>query len=469
MTVRGSIDDAVVLHRLGKLEDADEIYASVLVKEPFNTQVLSLRGLIAESRGNLSDAIKYFEAANQIRPGDLNICLQLGMLYSANRNFDASNQLYEGISSVYPESIEVLVNHGNNLTKQGRYEDALDKYKKALLLESESARINYNIGVMYLKCMDPDSAVPYLEKATDLDRKYFSAWNNLGVALSQIGDLEAALDAYQKALSIDAQDMEALFNVHSVCLDLNQPESAIESLKNAIKLGNPATTLKFFLAIILNSYGRAAEGNALLQSISDDESIRAEQSSWAYIESRAQDLPLLVGTEIRTFELALYNAKLDGLILEFGVYNGKSIRRLATLASQSIHGFDSFEGIPEAWNDEPKGSYSALGKLPHVPNHVVLHKGWFDETLPIFIEEFRGPIRLLHIDCDLYSSTRTILNLLSKQIQKGTVIVFDEFIGYKTWADDEFKAFIEATEEYHWDYQILSFSFVTKQVALIIK
>ena len=48
------------------------------------------------------------------------------------------------------------------------------------------------------------------------------------------------------------------------------------------------------------------------------------------------------------------------------------------------------------------------------------------------------------------------------------MIVFDEYIGYKSWKEDEFKAFQEAVIQYQWQYEILTFSFATKQVAVKI-
>ena len=195
--------------------------------------------------------------------------------------------------------------------------------------------------------------------------------------------------------------------------------------------------------------------------------MRAELESWAYLRAQSQ-FGKLVGSNTKTIELALGQAKLDGLVLEFGVYNGKSIRNIAALVQGKVHGFDSFEGIPENWNDEPSGSYSAHGQLPEVPSNVTLHKGWFEITIPEFIKENRGPIRFMNIDCDLYGSTKTIFELLGPQIAQGTVIVFDEYIGYKSWKEDEFKAFQEAVAQYQWRYEILSFSFATKQVAVKI-
>lgn len=51
-------------------------------------------------------------------------------------------------------------------------------------------------------------------------------------------------------------------------------------------------------------------------------------------------------------------------------------------------------------------------------------KGWFDETLPKFAAEVEGPAAFLHVDCDLYSSTRTVFEALGDRVVPGTVIVF---------------------------------------------
>ena len=53
------------------------------------------------------------------------------------------------------------------------------------------------------------------------------------------------------------------------------------------------------------------------------------------------------------------------------------------------------------------------------------------------------PIALLHVDCDLYSSTVTVLNTLKDNIVPGTVIIFDEFLNYPGYEQDEFRAWHE--------------------------
>ena len=195
---------------------------------------------------------------------------------------------------------------------------------------------------------------------------------------------------------------------------------------------------------------------------------RAKLDAWRYIECANNNVPPIIGSSIQAFKLGIDAAVVDGLVLELGVSFGTSIRQIAALVDQDVHGFDSFQGLPESWHHLPKGSYSTKGVIPFVPENVTLHDGWFEETLPEFVKKHPGPVRFLNIDCDIYSSTKTVLELLAKQIIPGTVIVFDEYIGNEHWREDEFKAFQEAVLQHGWEYEYLCFSFMTKQVVVRI-
>lgn len=136
----------------------------------------------------------------------------------------------------------------------------------------------------------------------------------------------------------------------------------------------------------------------------------------------------------------------DGLLLEFGVYSGETINHIAGLLPQRvIHGFDSFEGLPEAWSGYrfSAENFDLKGRMPKVSANVELVAGWFDKTLPDFLDKHPGPIALLHVDCDIYSSTKTIFELLRPRLVPGSIIAFDEFFNYPAWKLHEFKAFQE--------------------------
>ena len=221
---------------------------------------------------------------------------------------------------------------------------------------------------------------------------------------------------------------------------------------------------------------------------------------------------------------------------------GTTTRLLPPPPVPTIHGFDSFEGLPEAWRDGcGPGMFSRDGAVPEVGPGVVLHVGWFDDTLPTFVREHIGTsatggadvgcvvecdgeersvatrnvegkttnavdavdvadvadvvdmadvagmvgvldgaaaiasdtdhdttarpdaslppstpvsamsesrcrsrrVSFVHVDCDLYSSTKTVLDLLAPGIGPGTILVFDDWAGYDGAAAHEERAWGE--------------------------
>jgi hypothetical protein len=133
----------------------------------------------------------------------------------------------------------------------------------------------------------------------------------------------------------------------------------------------------------------------------------------------------------------------EGAVLEFGVFNGASCRFLARRHKRGqVHGFDSFEGFPDDGRRDWRQKF-AVARLPSVPGNVTLHKGYFHETLPGFLAAWgdrRPDIRLIHIDCDLFSSTHCILTLLGGRLRAGDIIVFDELLNYNEFMANEFLA-----------------------------
>jgi len=164
------------------------------------------------------------------------------------------------------------------------------------------------------------------------------------------------------------------------------------------------------------------------------------------------------------------NVPLAGkLFLEFGVYKGDSINRFADLMPDATwYGFDSFVGLPEAWNLGAKtGAFSRGGVLPVVYGNVKLIKGFFEQTLPEFVAAHRDEaIAILHIDCDLYSATKTVLSLTRPLLKHGTIIIFDELINYQGWQDGEYKALMEFTAEQKLRFEYLAYTRTGSQVAI---
>jgi predicted O-methyltransferase YrrM len=158
-----------------------------------------------------------------------------------------------------------------------------------------------------------------------------------------------------------------------------------------------------------------------------------------------------------------------GLALEFGVFKGTTINHMAKLApGRRFYGFDSFTGLPEVWAGSrySEVNFDRKGRKPAVPANVTLIEGWFDATLPGFLARESGDIGFVHVDCDLYSSTKTVLDLSAPRLAPGAVVVFDEFFNYKGFEQHEYKAFFEFAERFDVAYRFVGYS--AHQVSVVI-
>lgn len=156
--------------------------------------------------------------------------------------------------------------------------------------------------------------------------------------------------------------------------------------------------------------------------------------------------------------------------LEFGVFNGSSLRCWTGLLQQPetrFDGFDSFIGLPESWNlVMDKKVFDLGGKVPRFDDpRVRLHQGWFSETLPDFVRQFKPqPNLIVHLDADLYSSTAYVLRALRPFLGVGAILIFDEFFD----REHELKAFTEFLDEERFPIKCLGATSALTQAAFQI-
>ncbi len=379
---------------------------------------------------------------------------------------------HQQASPLKPDNVESAIRNAMQEAwvhhQYGRLDQAEAACQKILHTNQKQADALHLLGIIALQNGDVDKAALLISKAINANPANPEYYNNLGFALHEQGKADEAIKQYRKAIAIKSDYANAHYNLHALLLNADMP-AAIQSMKKVVELQPLDVDARFTLGALLDYSGNAEAAKHQFDLVAKGENLyQARLEAWNYLSAAgAKNLPM-TGSMIETFKLTIGAANLNGLVLEFGVRFGNSIRQIAALAKQQVHGFDSFEGLPEVWHFEPKGSYTTKGVIPAVPQNVKLHAGWFESTLPEFLELHSGPIRLINVDCDIYSSTKTVLTLLASRIVPGTVIVFDEYIGNEHWREDEFKAFQEAVVHNGWNYEYLCFSIFTKQVAVRI-
>jgi hypothetical protein len=178
---------------------------------------------------------------------------------------------------------------------------------------------------------------------------------------------------------------------------------------------------------------------------------------------------MLLENREHLWEIALEAATVPGAFVELGVWTGESINYMARMKPNAeFFGFDSFEGLAENWSGTSlgRGYFDVKGVLPVVPDNVTLISGWFESTLPDFINNHPDPFAFVHFDADTYESTKLALDAFSSRIVAGSVLVFDEFHGYPNWRNGEFKAWSEFVESRKLNFRYIAFS--RQQAALVI-
>ena len=198
---------------------------------------------------------------------------------------------------------------------------------------------------------------------------------------------------------------------------------------------------------------------------------RSVQDSADYAEKNMKNALLFFDENKESmWKYCLKQIKFNGIMAEFGVFNGKSINYISSLLPQyKFYGFDSFIGLKEDWVgwEWSKGDFSLNGILPEVNNNVELISGYFDESLPDWLLKNPGTFSFINIDCDTYEATSSVLNLLGpNRIVPGTVIIFDEYFGYNNWRMHEFKAWQEFVSKNNIKYTYLAINHL--QVGILV-
>jgi hypothetical protein len=213
-----------------------------------------------------------------------------------------------------------------------------------------------------------------------------------------------------------------------------------------------------------NPLGPDATRSALADLAQRFPSIEAEVDAACYVLSHMNGARWFSSAR-ETLRFAVASALEGGTTVELGVHHGVSLRWLSELRGGKLHGFDSFEGLPDAWAGVPRGRFTADGQTP-LGLDCELWVGLFDDRLPHFVERHPEPISLLHIDSDLYASAVSGFQHLAPLLVPGTVIAFDEYLGHATWRQDEFRAFSEACARHHWAFEHLAVNPFTGQAVV---
>jgi tetratricopeptide (TPR) repeat protein len=241
-----AMQEAIGLHRQGRLRDAEKLYARVLKAAPETFDALHLLGTIKAQAGQMGEALRLISAALKInprasaalvnlanvmhalkrdaealdcldralaiKPDDLHALQNRGSaLLTLNRPQDAL-ACFEQVLQRQPGNGEALLNRGIAKATLGRNADALIDLDAALALAPGHPNILYNRGKALLALERPREAFSAFDQAVALVPAHAAGWNNRGRALQLLNRHSEAVASFGKAIALQKDFADAHFN-----------------------------------------------------------------------------------------------------------------------------------------------------------------------------------------------------------------------------------------------------------------
>lgn len=417
----------------GRMHVVEAECRQVIEQQPENAEAWVLMAAVARHHGYLQDAAEMMRRAVQLKPDNPHMRIVLGGIYLQLRDWRNAQAIYRKLQESDPDPV-----HENALAKcdwgTGQYQRALERFEKAADQAPGNAALQVSLAQALISLWRREEAGEVLRRTAEAGSDHFMVWLLLARLAFRDGETGESLALVERAVACPDATAEAHLN-HAALLKLA---------------------------------GRAEAAADVRRRVPANPRLDAQWESFEYALSHRPPARLF-GFGDEALEYALGQAANKGVTLEFGVFHGRSLRLIADRTRSEVHGFDSFRGLPEDWSKaEPAGSYSTDGRKPEVAKHVQLHEGWFEDTLPEFLQKNRQDVRLAHIDCDVYSSTRTVLEQLRPRLREGSVLVFDDYLGYPSWREHEYRAFREFVGETGLEYRYIGFGILDRAAAVEI-
>jgi len=372
-------------------------------------------------------------------------------------NLKEAQNFYNQVLKINPNHINALNNLGGLFKQLGETKTAKSFYNKTVKINPNFADGHNNLGIIYRELGDHQKAVSCYKKTIEINPTHINSYNNLGIILEELGEYKKALSYYEKGIEINPNNINFYWNAHILASDIDE---ALSRLKKLYKIDNKHTKAKIMIGALEGYKGNFDLFNDILTSSNSDHPY-IRSAKWIF---SLPELPRIFFNRCSFFDAVIAVSEKSRPFYEFGVWNGVSFQYLINTFKKGF-GFDTFTGIPETWHNEPKGNYSNFGSVPKIDGGEFI-VGKFEDTLPDFFSKERPKASLINFDADLYSSTICALNYANKVIDNKTILVFDELIMNKNWEKDEFKALNEFCYNSGFSYEVIAFSFSTKQVAV---
>ncbi len=255
-----AFNEALALHRQGRLREAEKIYARVLKAAPDHFDALNLLGAVKAQLGHMGEAQRLLNAAVKINPQAPPAWLHLGEVLHALKRDKEALECFDKARALVPDDIDILNRHANALLSAGRPREALAEFEAVLARAPQHVEARLNCGIAHAALGDSKAALAEFDLALSIVAAHPLAQYNRGIALYELGKYADAVAAQDAALAVAPDLAGAWLNRGRALAALNRLDEAIESYGKAKALRKDDADADFMAALALLTLGDYRRG-----------------------------------------------------------------------------------------------------------------------------------------------------------------------------------------------------------------
>lgn len=230
------LQQALSLHRQGRLAEAQAHYRRILQLQPGHVDSLHLLGVLAQQAGRAAEALELIDRALQARPDLAAAHGNRGLALADLNRLDEALASHDHALRLQPDNADACSNRANVLRRLGRPGEALASYDQALQLRPDHADAHYNRAQLLTREGRLEEALAGYANAVRLRPGWLLAWHNHGHALRDLRRLPEALASYERAIAIDPGHAEAHNSLGVALLGLKRLPEALACFDRALAL-----------------------------------------------------------------------------------------------------------------------------------------------------------------------------------------------------------------------------------------
>jgi protein O-GlcNAc transferase len=230
------IQEALALHRAGRLSEAEALYLKLLAADPDLYPALHLMGLLRLHQGRAAEALPYIERALTLQPGAPQTLSNYGIALGAAGRHREGLQVLERVLKLTPNNSRSWSDRGALLGKLDRNEEALADLDRAVALDPTNQQAWSNRGLILVALDRPGEALESYDRALRLRPDDLETRNNRGLALRSMGRANEALSEFERVLRDMPGHAGAWVNRASVLWAMEAVEPALQSYDRALAI-----------------------------------------------------------------------------------------------------------------------------------------------------------------------------------------------------------------------------------------